>query len=400
MAYRKVDTGIVERNGSYRFTVALGMDVRGKQIRKTCTWKPAEPMTEKKADKLAKEQYIIFKKSCEGFTELDIQMRFVDLVKEYRTSYLPQLKDSTIRVYNSVIDNHLMEYFGNMRLKDITVIKINKFLNTHTQHNNQHEEMPLNNTLAKRIMITFSSIMHFAVSQNYIKSSPCDSKGIILPAKGTEIDDSENERDGKKYLTQEELPEFMKYFEGYSELNTIVKVLLYTGIRSGECIALSWSDIDFENRTIRIRKTLACLKGEYKLTTPKTKRSKRIIYMNDTLYNVLKEHRKHQFSKVAEMNQTELSDMVFTSPTGQYVNQPNLNAKMKKVLKGTKFEFMTLHCLRHTNATLLLNSGVDLKIVSSLLGHADVTTTADIYADVLETTKRRVADLIDFKIAQ
>ena len=122
--------------------------------------------------------------------------------------------------------------------------------------------------------------------------------------------------------------------------------------------------------------------------------------MNDTLYNVLKEHRKHQFSKVAEMNQTELSDMVFTSPTGQYVNQPNLNAKMKKVLKGTKFEFMTLHCLRHTNATLLLNSGVDLKIVSSLLGHADVTTTADIYADVLETTKRRVADLIDFKIAQ
>ena len=64
MANRKVDTGIIERNGSYRFTVACGMDTNGKQIRKTRTWKPAEAMTEKKADKLAKEKYIEFKNQC------------------------------------------------------------------------------------------------------------------------------------------------------------------------------------------------------------------------------------------------------------------------------------------------------------------------------------------------
>ena len=61
---------------------------------------------------------------------------------------------------------------------------------------------------------------------------------------------------------------------------------------------------------------------------------------------------------------------------------------------------MTLHCLRHSNATLLLNSGVDLKVVSEHLGHSDVGTTANIYTDVLDNMKRKTAEIIEFKMAQ
>jgi len=71
----------------------------------------------------------------------------------------------------------------------------------------------------------------------------------------------------------------------------------------------------------------------------------------------------------------------------------------KRFTKGTEFETMTLHQMRHLNATLLLNSGVDLKIVSEHLGHSGVEVTADVYADVLKSSKMKIADLISLKLA-
>ena len=72
-----------------------------------------------------------------------------------------------------------------------------------------------------------------------------------------------------------------------------------------------------------------------------------------------------------------------------------MHKSLKRRLKGTEFEFMTLHMLRHSNATLLLNSGIDLKVVSEHLGHATIKVTADIYTAVLDDTRRKTADRIE-----
>ena len=77
-----------------------------------------------------------------------------------------------------------------------------------------------------------------------------------------------------------------------------------------------------------------------------------------------------------------------------------LNTSLRRFLKGSNLEFLTLHCLRHSNATLLLNAGVDIKVVSEHLGHSDIGVTADIYADVLDATRRKTADILDFKLKQ
>ena len=92
-------------------------------------------------------------------------------------------------------------------------------------------------------------------------------------------------------------------------------------------------------------------------------------------------------------------EMVFTSANGNYRDRSALRTSFKRFLKGTEFEFLTLHQLRHCNATLLLNSGIDLKIVSEHLGHCDIGVTANIYADVLKSTKAKVADLVSLKLA-
>ena len=92
-------------------------------------------------------------------------------------------------------------------------------------------------------------------------------------------------------------------------------------------------------------------------------------------------------------------EMVFVSALGNYRDRNSVYHSLKRFTKGTEFESMTLHQLRHCNATMLLNSGIDLKIVSEHLGHCDVSVTADIYADVLLRTKAKTAEQIELCLA-
>ena len=393
MANRRVDTGIVQRGKNYTFTVALGMDNNKKQIRKTTTWTPPEGMTEKKADKLAREAYIQFKNHCRGLSSLNENMRFRDLADEYIKVYAPnKLKPITAYNYEKMIKYHMLGSFGNKKIKDITPWTLSEFFCNLTTIKNG-EPVPMKPSTTKKLYTIMQSIFSFAVSQKYLKETPC--KGVILPGKDVTADEK------RKSLTEEELPRFLALFEGYSTLNVIVKTLLYTGMRSGEALGLQWEDVDFDKRLIHVRHTLSDCGGKHFLTTPKTKGSKRVIFMNETLIGILKEHRAKQREIIFALGKDYAHpEMVFTSELGNYKDRSCLNTSFKRHLKKTKFTFMTLHCLRHSNATLLLNSGVDLKIVSEHLGHSDVGTTANIYADVLDNMRRKTAEIIEFKIAQ
>lgn len=92
---RKVDTGVIQRGKTYRFTVYMGYDVNGKQIRKTTTFTPPQGLTQRKADKLAKEEYINFCNRCKGLFNLKENIRFSELVEEYFRLYAPNLKEIT-----------------------------------------------------------------------------------------------------------------------------------------------------------------------------------------------------------------------------------------------------------------------------------------------------------------
>ena len=129
---RKIDTGIEQRGNSYRFTVYMGYDVNGKQIRKTTTFVPPAGLTQKKADKLAKEEYVHFSNRCKGLYNLKENMRFSELVEEYFRLYAPNnLKPITAYNYEKHIKYHFMDYFGNKKLKDITTATISHFFATH-----------------------------------------------------------------------------------------------------------------------------------------------------------------------------------------------------------------------------------------------------------------------------
>lgn len=388
----KIDTGIEKRGNSFRFTVYCGYDLAGKQIRKTETFKPAEGLTERQAIKAAKEEYIHFKNRCNGQQEFNENMRFKDLVDQYFKIYAPnKLKPVTLYNYKHMIDLRLIPYFGNKKLKDINTAMLSSFFCSMIKSDGQ----PLASRSVERIFNVMQSLMRFAESQHFIKETPC--KGVMLPKSDSTIDEK------RKYLTEDELPRFLKMLhpeESENVLDRIIMILLYSGMRSGECLGLSWSDIDFENNIIRITHSLSEIGGNHFLTTPKTKTSIRFIHMSEPLKRLFLLQKTYQMQLQSMSVNFMHPEMVFTTYDGQYKGRTYLNSQFRRLLEGTEFEFMTLHCLRHTNATLLLNSGVDLKIVSEHLGHSGVNITGNVYAAVLKSSKQKTAEIIELKLAK
>lgn len=375
---------ITKRGDAFRIKVSLGYDENKKQIVKSTTFVPPKGTTPKKAQKLAEEYAFEFERHCKGYTQLNENMRFSELADWYFENYAPvELKEGTVYNYKSAYNNHIKPVLGNVRVKDINTPRLTQFV----------QSLKLQPETVRKIYVVLQSIFHRGVEQGFIRDTPC--RNVILP--------KNRNKKKKPVLDEEQTKRFMKLIEEKKcdpDIKRIIKVLLYTGMRCGECLALSWDDINFEEMTISIEHNLADVGGKHWLTTPKTESSIRTIGMSQPLADIFREQKKYQEQLIEALGDDfSHPEMVFTSANGNYRDRSSLGTSLKRFLRGTEFDFLTLHSLRHCNATLLLNSGVDLKVVSDHLGHCDIGVTANIYADVLKSTKAKVADLVSLKLA-
>lgn len=375
---------ITKRGDAFRIKVSLGYDENKKQIVKSTTFVPPKGTTPKKAQKLAEEYAFEFERHCKGYTQLNENMRFSELADWYFDNYAPvELKEGTVYNYKSAYNNHIKPVLGNVRVKDINTPRLTQFV----------QSLKLQPETVRKIYVVLQSIFHRGVEQGFIRDTPC--RNVILP--------KNRSKKKKPVLDEEQTSRFMKLIEEKKcdpDIKRIIKVLLYTGMRCGECLALSWNDINFEEMTISIEHNLADVGGKHWLTTPKTESSIRTIGMSQALADIFREQKKYQEQLIEALGEDfSHPEMVFTSASGNYRDRSSLGTSLKRFLRGTEFDFLTLHSLRHCNATLLLNSGVDLKVVSDHLGHCDIGVTANIYADVLKSTKAKVADLVSLKLS-
>lgn len=375
---------ITKRGDTFRIKVSLGYDTEHKQIVKSTTFKPPQGVTSKKAEKLAQQFAYDFENKCKDYTELNENMRSSELADWYFENYASiELKPSTAYTYKGQYNNHIKLVIGNMKLKDITTPKLTRIM----------KSLTLNPQTVKKVYVVIQSIFRRGAEQGFIRDTPC--RNVILPKR--------KKSRKNKALEEDKLKRFMEYLESKpwdEDFKRIIKVLLYTGMRSGECLGLAWEDIDFENNTISINHTLTDIGGKHELTDPKTESSIRIIGMGQELKKVLLAQKEYiEKLKYALGDDFAHPEMVFVSARGNYRDRNSVYQSLKRFTKGTEFEDMTLHQLRHCNATMLLNSGIDLKVVSEHLGHCDVNVTADIYADVLRKTKARTAEQIELCLA-
>lgn len=381
---RKVASGIRKRGNTYEFNASAGFDGRGKHVRHYTTFIPPEGISEAKADKLAIEAYNEFSKKAKGNKAFGENMKFNQLCDIYFTEYAPnKLKKVTSEHYKCNVKNHIAPVFGNKKLKDITTSDVSAFL---TSLNYK----PLT---VHKIKIVFHSIMKYAVSQKYLKENPC-SGAVWKETVEKEYGEIEN------VLNLQQAQKLIELLEEYSVFNTIIKLLLLTGMRSGECLGLRWDSIDFNNKTLFIDKTLSYADNEWYLSTPKTVRSTRTISLDDNAIALLQKHREEQNKQKEIVGAAwQHPELVFTSCAGHWYDRSRLNSQFRRFMKKHKEELklehtITIHGLRHTNAALLLYAGEDIENISAHLGHASSDITSRVYAHMYAEVKVRLAKTV------
>ena len=366
------------------------------QARKYRSFRQPQDMGIREARKIAKELDLEFQRQFERDQNTGVEMRLEEVWNWYKNYYAPnKLRDTTFYNIKNMVEIKILPELGHLKIGQITTNRITMFLNDVSIKKDKETGKPLKpkqyykDSYVQAIYSSLFRIFNVAISNGWIKDNPCNN--AIKPRK--------NRTAKKKPLEIEQIKDILNKTNEYTTYNAIIQFQIYTGMRIGETLALTWDDIDFKKREININKTVNFIKTDFIVGPPKTENSYRTLGMNNAIYHLLKLTKKEQNVRKRELkNLYEDHNLVFSQVTGNYIYRTEINNRLNTIKKGTDYEYITVHFLRHANATLLLNNGVDLKIVSAHLGHNDIKTTANIYADVLKSQQQKVAQIIEFKL--
>lgn len=228
--------------------------------------------------------------------------------------------------------------------------------------------------------------MSTAVQWQIISSNPCQR---VKPPKA--------ERKEAEYLDEVQAFELLQCLENEPIIyKTLFTVILYSGMRRGEACGLEWSDIDLDNGIVDINKSSLYLpeKGIYDDDT-KNATSRRVIKLPSPAVDALKALKVYQAQERLKLgDQWHNTDKVFTAWNGKPIHPDTVTGWFKKFTERHNLPPVHVHSLRHTNATLLIFNGADIKTVSHRLGHADVATTGNIYTHAIKTVDERAAEAL------
>ena len=176
-----------------------------------------------------------------------------------------------------------------------------------------------------------------------------------------------------------------------------MQIVLYMGLRRGEVAGLEWKDIDFENKTMKIARSVQEVNGFGIITKePKTETSKRVIYIPERLIGYLLEYKTFWDNRKKYLgDRWSKTDRLFCTDDGDDISPGLFIVWLHKILDRASLPRVTLHSLRHTNITLQLANGVDMKTVSVRAGHSKASTTSDFYSHFLKTPDQHASATID-----
>lgn len=317
-------------------------------------------------------------------------MKFDRVYKEWYAAYINITRESTNAKTAAVFDNHILPYFGRRRVGDITQANLQATVNQWAAEVSRNY---------KRWFGYVSDVLEYAVKQHYIASNPADR--VTVPKRQPKAGDAP-----ENFWDRRELATFFSCIDEQTEPEKycLFRVLAYAGVRRGECLALTWGDVDFTAGAIRINKTLTQgNKGRQIVQAPKTAAGRRTVPMDASSMRSLKRWRILQMKQYLGrgMNINHPAQLVFATRnnTHKYLNQPE--KWLKKIEDDNHITHrITVHGFRHTHASALFAAGASIKAVQTRLGHADVQTTLGIYTHVTDEQSvdaaDKVANYLDF----
>ncbi len=294
-------------------------------------------------------------------------MKLKELLNLWLSKYAKlNLKVRSYYGYENIIRLHINPVLGKYDIQFITPIILQDYVLEKLKSGNLITHKPLASNTIYSIVSILKQSFNLAVSLNLISKSPIHI--IKLPAA--------NEKEVHA-LTLEEQKIVEEYCLKSNRSNYIgIIICLYTGIRLGELLALTWQDIDLNNKYLYIKKTCYTIKkngiNTIVVDTPKTKKSNRLIPIPDKLAELLKLYKMNSKSKY-----------IIHTNKNQMVETRSYQRTFKSVLRKCKIKYYNFHCLRHTFATRALELGMDIKTISEILGHTNVSITLNRYAHSL-----------------
>lgn len=301
-------------------------------------------------------------------------------IAEFFESWLEQrsanLSATTITGYKSILKNHIVPALGALKLKDIKPLMLSDYYRVKLE------------VLSGRTVLHHHRLLRKALEDakrwQLIANNPADN--VEVPK-------------AKKYratiLDLSEIKILLEALRGH-EMEVAVSLILFLGLRRGELLALSWDDIDWDNKTVHIQKNLVVGDDGPTVKDPKTEESNRVIPISDSIIRLLKKQRVWQNENKMRLGSLYVdSDYIFTKEDGSLFHPGTFSHNFGEFLKASGLKSIRLHDLRHTNASLMLKSNIPAKVASERLGHSNISTTMDIYSQVLKDTEREVSDKID-----
>ncbi len=219
--------------------------------------------------------------------------------------------------------------------------------------------------------------------------------GLIARNVAALVDPPRVERVERKAPSPEEVRRLLDAARG-NRHEALYTVAVALGLRQGEALALRWQDIDFDNRTLRVRWALQRINGELRFKEPKTQASRRTIALPDATVAALRAHKVRQLEeRLVAGTKWQDHDLVFPSRKGTPYDASELREQFYKLLSRAGLPHYRFHDLRHCCASLLLAQQVPPRVVMEILGHTQISTTMDLYSHVMPAARRNAADLMD-----
>lgn len=338
-----------KRGNSYR----LRFTYKGKTYSKTIKLNKGQKI-ERELDKFVEE--------IKNGNNISSNIGFITFAQKWLDDYAkPNLRERTVQGYKDYLNLRLIPYFGNMDLSDIQLYDIQKFLNSLSS--------TLSSETIRKYKNCLSCIFNYAIKWNFLKFNPCN--GVIIP-KG--LDTSVK----PVFLTKDEVEQLLIYLNKEDlKHQIIVRLALQCGLRRSEILGLTWNAIDFKNNTISIYQATTTIRGVGTvISDTKNQSSIRTIYVKDEIIELLKKLPKG-------------TELIFNGISNNAVSK-----WFKRFIEKNNLKHMRFHDLRHTHATLLIANGIDMKTVSSRLGHSNISTTMNIYTHVLSENDKKASEVI------
>lgn len=447
---------------SYRIRVYAGEAQDGKKVMKSTTYCPAEGMTARQIEKAVQKAAMDFERQVQQGGLVADSMTVDELLAKWFKEYAePQLKPHTVSDYRKLVPRisaalghiklnklrpgHIMQFYAQLQKPGIrldgkyqakpgfvamypkgkrkalvdaagvaerTVARIwaGECTSLQTAQKlaqaagvpfskafvNVSKDEKLSGNSARHYHRLLSSVFNTAVRWQLLQENPC-----------ARVDPPKVETPEVQYLDESGIAKLLAALpDAPTQYSVLVQLALFTGCRRGELCGLRWSDIDLPAGLLAVNRTLEPVEGKGLLfSTPKTKKSCRVIKLDENAVQLLRDYQQWQLReklrigskwarKVRILGKTVDNDLLFTKWDGQPIDPNGVTSWFPRFLREHDLPPVRFHSLRHSNAALLIAAHVPVTTVAGRLGHAQVSTTTNIYAGFIRSSDARAADAL------